>query len=747
MLEKIALNGYWDWKLPGGMWQRKMVPSSYICVGGALFEKKIDLLPSRNKRLFLCFDGVAYLGKVWFNEHKLGEMLPYIPYRFEVSDWIKNGQNCIRVEVEDITASYGPTGGWEDYGGITRDVYLEICDAICIDDLQWIYTLNNSYTLAQCTVNISLNGHVDAGEIQLSMSLSLYNQTVYQANKTVQNLAVSLQEAFQFTIEYPQLWSPDNPVLYDLQVRVSVGESQDREKIGVGFRELKVEGSRLILNGKDIFLKGVARHEMWGDEQGFTLSCDQVEHDLKLIKQLGANFIRLVHYPHSRMTVEVCDRLGLLLTEEPGLWWSDLMDEATTSKALQIMERTILRDRNSPCVLAWLLFNECNFNGMVDYLLQGKALCKRMDPSRLVSAAMAGFDEISKVKEIFDQTGMDFYTYHPYSYEPDLITKSMEILRGKPLIFTEWGGYYIMDNPNLKIWFKKVITRYAHQRDPQPNLAGMAWWQFQDIYQFSRGLPGCIDGLLCDGLVDRHRNKKPFYGYMADIFFAIDNPEPPDYRIVMSNSIAYSEETDSIVALPLTGYQDTLEQEAAWERELRTSKGYYHTLSNPIREYIGPSILHPIETIMGLKVYLSGRPLILTGEFNKITFEYRFAAHKLLFLGQTTFLDGYPIRGRLGEVIANYTIHYEDGTSLVIPLRNGYEMASASMIARNSRINPVAVNTKILMILHIEEDFEVYQIRGLEVTVDKEKMIHRIVFERTDNRFCPLLYGISVWLA
>ncbi len=468
-------------------------------------------------------------------------MLPYVPYRFDVSDCARDGLNRIRVEVEDITADYGPTGGWEDYGGITRDVYLEVCDAVRIADVQWLCTLNDSYTAARCGLNVSLDGPASGEELRLSATLSLNGQRGVSQRAECERRRAE-PAAFHFDVDHPLLWSPDSPALYDVEVTPRrERHPRPRSRLRVGFRELKAAGSRLLLNGQDIFLKGVARHEMWGDGQGFTLTPAQIEHDLRLIKNLGANFVRLVHYPHSRLTIELCDRLGLMVTEEPGLWWSDLADEATTSKALQIMEKTILRDRNSPSVAAWLLYNECASAGALDYLTRGKALCNRLDPGRLVSAANCL--DPAEAKPLFDQAGMDFYTFHPYAYEPNLMIQGLEAFRGKPCVFTEWGGYLFMDNPNLMRWFKQVIAEYAHNRDPKPNLAGMAWWQFQDVFQFSRGLPGCVDGTLTDGLVDKDRNKKPMYGVMADYFAAVDGPGLSDYRLETCGQLVAGEAT------------------------------------------------------------------------------------------------------------------------------------------------------------------------------------------------------------
>ncbi len=741
MIKKIDLNGYWDWALPGGMWQRRRVPSSYFCVGTSVFQREVDLSLAPGQRAFLCFDGIAYQGRVWFNGAALGEMLPYVPYRFDLSGCLKNGANLVRVEIEDITASYGPTGGWEDYGGITRDVYIEVCPAAWTGDLQWQCTFDQGFAAAQCTLNVFLEGDAGGEEMHLAASLSLNRQRVWQGEKTLPGLAVPGQETFLFMVENPLLWSPESPVLYDLEVTLDAGETRVVKAIGVGFREFKAVGSRLHLNGKEIFIKGVARHEMWGDDQGFTLTRAQVEQDLRLIKAMGANFVRLVHYPHSRMTVELCDQLGLMATEEPGLWWSDLTNESIAAKALAIMEKTILRDRNSPSIIAWLLYNECTFPGAVEYLSRGKALCTRLDPGRLVSAANCL--DPAEAKRVFDQAGMDFYTIHPYSYEPVLMIQSLEVLRGKPAVFTEWGGYLFVDNPNLKLWFKKVICEYARNRDPLPNLAGMSYWQFQDVFQFSRGLPACVDGALTEGLVDRYRNKRPMYDYMAELFAAVDAPAVSGDRLDRIPQLALGEETRVVVALALAQHQESREQSAAWERVLGNLKVFQSIGQNQPRKTRGPRINETVESIGGLKVKLSGRPLILAGKGKSIAVACGLAARKLYFLGQTSFYDGYPLRGRLGEVIARYTIFYADGAQQVVPLRNGYEMASASLIARTSRIDPAAVNTQRVLTLHIDEDWEVYQVCCLEVEVDPVKVIDRIEFSSESDAFNPLLYGIS----
>jgi len=102
------------------------------------------------------------------------------------------------------------------------------------------------------------------------------------------------------------------------------------------------------------------------------------------------NFIRLVHYPHSRYTIEYAAKIGLMVSEEPGLWWHRMADPFVKKCALEIMRRTVLRDRSNPAVVAWLFFNECPLGGAMDYLRRGYAMCRsRIDATAVHAPRVA----------------------------------------------------------------------------------------------------------------------------------------------------------------------------------------------------------------------------------------------------------------------------------------------------------------------------------------------------------------------
>jgi hypothetical protein len=351
-------------------------------------------------------------------------------------------------------------------------------------------------------------------------------------------------------------------------------------------------------------------------------------------------------------------------------------------------------------------------------------------------------------KVIFDECGFDFYTQHPYAYEPHAMVKDMEVLQGKPLVFTEWGGWFIHNNPNLLAWFKKTIARYAHNRPPEPCLAGMCWWQWQDIFEFNRGLPGVMDGLLSDGLVDRHRKKKPMYDVMSALFRQVDSPPVPRARTMVTAPHRPAMPRDRYLPLDLSAIIDSPAQQDAWTRARELSPRHERTGLRQGITCTGPVLLEGITILGGMPVALrAGSPLVLAGECAAVEIAVGAKAAVLHAVGHTTYFDGWPARGAAGEVVARYRLVYAEGAPVEVPLRAGIEMASASMIVRHSRMDPVATAAERVLVLTIDPDFEIYQINRASIAADPSRMLERVVFESTNPGYCPLLYGITVELA
>lgn len=747
MKKTISLNGYWDWHIPGGENRKMLVPGSYHCVGDAYYEKDIELNGLDGKEIFLRTEGIAYEGTLWINGIEAGSILPYCRFAFDITNSVNEGSNHITILIKDITAEYGSTSGWEDYGGITREVYIDVCDSININDFQWITKFANDYTHSDCSLKVLISNYSDSiVSGNFTIKLKHGAEVVYNWKEQLSVDKGTKFIALDFSIKNPALWSPDFPNLYELEMDfMSECGLCDRIIEQVGFREFITSGTRFLINGRDIFLKGVARHEMWGEHQGFTLTKEQIERDMQLIKQMGGNYVRLVHYPHHRYTIEVADRLGIMVSEEPGLWWSDLRNESIVKKALEIMKQTVLRDRNSPSVIFWLLFNECRFGG--DYPKRGKDLCRSLDPTRLVSAANCM--DVEDTRDYFKDQGLDFYTFHAYGYTPDKLLekdlsmeKVLRVLNDMPVVFTEWGGWFIHNNSNLINGFKKDIARFSHNRAPEPNFAGMAWWQWQDIYQFYRGLPGCIDGLLSDGLVDKDRNRKPMYNTMTEFFEMVDNPYEPEILMEVVDEVPFIKNENMT---PLCLSELILQQTDAWtmmlEKTNRSSKAGHHRYTSNI----GPLVPHSIAGIGYLPVKVDkGRPLVINEQCPAVKIPVGFKACGVYFVGQVTYCEGYPVFGSYNDPVAKYVFEYADGIKDERLLKNGVDFSSASMVADGSRMNPMAVNTFRVLTIIAEKNWERYQVCCERFQTDPTRVLKNITIELADAKYMPLIYGITV---
>ncbi|MGH7869267.1 MAG: glycoside hydrolase family 2 protein, partial [Candidatus Dormibacteraceae bacterium] len=446
---RVNLNGEWERHIGGKLYDLVTVPSSRHPTG--LYSLRRNFLLPRiasGERAYVHFEGITYFGRVAVNGVELGTMGPYVPYEFEFSSQAQEGRNQIEVGITDLAP--GPDGagkdelalgvnpGWEAYGGIIRDVWVELRPSAFIENVRLGYELSGDYSRVECRARVYVSSR-EGGSGEVEVVLQQGAVEVARGEKTAALHAGANEVEVVFRLNDPALWSPESPQLYELRAGLKRRGGEDGWGSRTGFREVKTAGREFRLNGQRLVLKGVCRHDMWKG-QGFTLTRAQQEQDMRMIKGLGCNFVRLVHYPHDRHIVELADEVGLLVSEEPGYWGMDFQTMARSEIELgyRILEKTIQRDWNSPAVFAWLLSNECRLT--VEVLKEGKERCNKLDPiHRLVSAANSMSDE--KAKPIFEQSGMDFFDQHPYTFDVDNFNREAAFDGpGKPLTFTEWGG-------------------------------------------------------------------------------------------------------------------------------------------------------------------------------------------------------------------------------------------------------------------------------------------------------------------
>ncbi|MBQ7907619.1 MAG: hypothetical protein IJ309_06570 [Clostridia bacterium] len=703
-----SLNGIWNYRIGKGGWSQRAVPFSALCVGHSECERVFDL-EHISPVVLLRFDGITYNAHIYLNDAYLGKLLPYSEYTFDITNIVKERDNLLHVELEDINAEFGPSEGWENYGGIIRDVSVIYKNEGYIKDVFFTGKLINDYKDAEYDV-----------QVYASLPLS-YKVTLSLGGKAVDTYVASGNQAR--TIKGVLPWSPDSPTLYELEIELLDGEVVDTYKMRVGFREFECRGNHFALNGKDIFLKGVCRHEMCSEDGGHTVSYEKIYKDMKMIKDTGSNFVRLVHYPHNKATIDIADELGLLCCEEPGMWQADVNNAKLTGECLEVLRRVVLRDRSHPSIAFWLAFNECDFEE--SFLKEAVRICRENDGTRPVSGAnnMSNEDTI----KYYNLCGLDFYTMHPYSHTFEMAEKASQALCDKPLMFTEWGGYYVYDKPSLLTEFLMSMHRLYEKNA----LAGTCLWYWAEIKDYNRGGDACIDGTLKEALVNFER--KP--NLIFDAF---------------CSAIKGKESCHSAPApLPLADYtyKSTRHREI-YGRALKCKQ-------QPSYEAVLSVARKPLKTRLAKtrKKQITSGPVFEKEEFcsvsripylvseNALVFEGGMSTGSLSILGMTCLNYGYPILGDYCEDIAEITIKYTDGDTQSYTVKNGADATIAYASVGSSRINPVAENARRALSFSYDKNFEEYIVNCLEIRTPIKK-ISQVEIRALNDRYNLMIYGI-----
>jgi hypothetical protein len=688
------------------------------------------LLPKvEHGRAFLCFAGVTYHAIAAVNGRVVGEIGAYIPHDLEVSAMVHEGENLVEVTVFDLVP--GPEGqgkddlaigvnpGWEAYGGIIREVWIEFRPQTFIGNVRLAYQLTSDFSKASCVVGVELNS-ASAAEGEISVAL------LHGATEVARATGPANAAELQFVVENPLLWSTGSPHLYRLTATSQSPAANDSFECRTGFRHFAIQGRQFIWNGEPLRLNGVCRHDMWLD-QGFTLTKEQMRADMSAIKRMGANFVRLVHYPHHRYIIDLAEELGLLVTEEPGYWQVEFptMPRSEIEAGLRTLEGTIRRDWNSPAVFGWFLGNESRLT--VDYLREGKAMCNRLDPiGRPVSFANSTGKE--KAKAQFEEAGLDFFSQHLYDYNDEKFETTADYYgAGKPLVIDEWGWE---DAGRGEIFWDR---NFDHLLDAmqEGKIAGHAFWSWNDVRQYARIDWPTHDGILFSGVVTESR--EPYAELYTRLSRLFQNQREHPESAIMGHDIPASDTPlFTPLRVPVTSQrgrsepvnlQPVADSEAglaAWT-SLETTMATYWPKTDMSRDQwtrTGKRLRFwrtPSAEIAGVPFAFAmkdgfARPLVVTKEAPELTIPISRECDRLYVLGNVTLPSGYPREGKLGEVAGSIEIRYQSGSVEHVPLRNGYEVACSNLVTEASRIEPLAVLAPQALVFEKDPAREHYQV-------------------------------------
>ena len=406
-------------------------PAYLLYESTMVFTRKFSFNPRENEKVFLKIGAANYLLRVFLNKQYIGmHRGGSTPMCFDVTPYLQRENRIMLVCDAARRPEQVPTENtdWFNYGGIYRNIELYSVPKCFIKDFR-ISLVPGKLDRIRAEAVLS-----EKADVQAVLSIpALAHEAVFDINDG--------KGSVEFRHPGIELWSPENPKLYDVKLTIPGDSVGDR----VGFRDIRVEGREIILNGKPVFLRGISCHED-SFVNGKAVSYDEAVQTIRDAKELGCNFMRLAHYPHNERMAKLADEIGMLLWEEIPVYWAiRFRRPATYRDAENQLAELICRDYNRASVIIWSIGNEnADSDERLSFMRRLAQYAHRNDRTRLVSAAClvsSAHNAIEdRLAEYIDVIGLNEYYgwYSPdFSKLPELFENSNP---EKPVVITEFGA-------------------------------------------------------------------------------------------------------------------------------------------------------------------------------------------------------------------------------------------------------------------------------------------------------------------
>ncbi|WP_440527193.1 glycoside hydrolase family 2 TIM barrel-domain containing protein [Simiaoa sp.] len=495
----------------------------------------------QGKQILLTFEGAAHDSTVFCNGKKVGEHhCGYTAFTVDLTDNVLYGQDnllCVRLDSRENlnVPPFGYVIDYMTYGGIYRDVRLEVKEKVSLSDI-FVHTaidfrsspvtaqITSEITLTESNENVTIQQYYmpkNTADAQESWNL-LCEQTI--SADTACDKVITLTAA----ITEPLLWDTEEANLYILKTQLYQDNTLlDETKTTFGIREAVFKKDGFYLNGRKVRIRGLNRHQSF-PYVGYAMpkSMQRLDADL-LKKELGLNAVRTSHYPQSHYFLERCDELGLLVfTEFPG--WQHIGDDAWKAQAVANAEDMIRQYRNHPSIILWgIRINESPDDDA--FYEKTNAVAHKLDPTRPTGGVRA-----MKKSHLLE----DVYTYNDFLHDGEMpgcdpkkkVTSDME----KPYLISEYNGHMYptkaFDNEERR---SEHAIRHANVLDAvagQSDIAGSFGWCMFD-YNTHKDF-GSGDRICYHGVMDMFRNPK-----LAASIYACEQEQTPVLEITSSMDI------------------------------------------------------------------------------------------------------------------------------------------------------------------------------------------------------------------
>ena len=496
-------------KVPGD-WNTQRESLLYY-EGPIWYERDFTYRPKQHTRIYLHIGAANYRSWFWVNGQKVCEHEGgFTSFNCDVTAVIHPGANFVVASVDNTRHEDGvPTlkTDWWNYGGLTRSVSLIEVPEAFIDQYD-IHLSRGEGNVIEGWVHVEGGAAGDKVEVEIPELKSTGTGVLTAEGRAQIHLVASNLER----------WSPETPKLYEVKVRAG----QDAVDDLIGFRTIETRGTEILLNGKPIFLRGVCIHAEAPYRTGRAYSDKDAETLLGWAQELGANFVRLAHYPHDESMLRAADRMGLLVwSENPVYWAIQFENPKVLNQARQELDEEIGTSRNHAAIILWSMANETPSNEARTLFIETLAArARELDPTRLITAALLthadGHTKIvdDPLGKALDVIGVNEYVGW-YEQRPESAdTTEWRIEYQKPMIMSELGGGAKagLHGGELDRWTEEFQANiYRHQLgmlNRIPQLRGMSPWILMDFRSPTRVLAGVQDGFNRKGLISEQGQKK-----------------------------------------------------------------------------------------------------------------------------------------------------------------------------------------------------------------------------------------------
>lgn len=487
--------------------QSKLSGIEYVdFIYGAWYKRQFHVDHTSEKRTVLHFGAVDYKATVYVNGERVGEHVGgYTSFEFDISAYVKDGENQLAVFVEDDERDSSIPSGkqsarYESYGcsytrtiGIWQTVWLEFTPK---EYIEWVKYYPD-YKNGAVTIEAKLCG---AGELGIEIS--------YDGRTAASEKICGCDNVVRTTMELSeiQLWEVGCGRLYD----VNLSFHADSVKSYFGLREIGIEGKKVTINGKSVFQRLVLDQGFYPDGIYTAPSDEALQKDIKLSMECGFNGARLHQKVFEERFLYHCDRLGYIVWGEYGDWGMDTKKPENIYSFLMQWIETIERDFNHPAIITWCPHNESDLNDYCPSILMPYVITKKLDNTR-PCVDTSGWKHIktdifdlhdysadgAQMKKNYAKFDLDGKMEPPLNIRYDGIVIPQEY-HGEPVIISECGGarwtdekstsWGYGDDPKTEDEFVARFEALVDALISNGSIAGMCYTQLTDVEQEKNGL-------------------------------------------------------------------------------------------------------------------------------------------------------------------------------------------------------------------------------------------------------------------